>query len=152
MFSFILRLNFANCYVCFRNMEWNDLSLATVTNIRKLNETLINSKVSKFIHDQGKSMFCWAFAISTMLRQSLKLFLAELRKIESAVDMTKLISTSALLDKNEFHKQLRNELIMLPIPKLKNDFVAAQAHNVDLAIQRVSLLSFKICIHSNHYI
>ena len=121
-------------------MEWNDLSIATATNILQLNESLINSKVSKFIHDQGKSMFCWAFAISTMLRQSLKIFLSELKRDQHLVDLSKQDKALTILNRNEFHKQLRNELIMLPIPKIKNHCGTEQAHNVELAIQRVSVL------------
>ena len=121
-------------------MEWNDLSIATATNILQLNESLLNSKVSKFIHDQGKSMFCWAFAISTMLRQSLKIFLSELKRDQHLVDLSKQDKALTILNRNEFHKQLRNELIMLPIPKIKNHCGPEQAHNVELAIQRVSVL------------
>ena len=48
-----------------------------------------------------------------MLRQSLKIFL-------KSFPMCSNMQNALLnLDKNEFHKRLRNELIMLPIPKAK---------------------------------
>ena len=59
-------------------MKCNDLSYVTFTNIKKMHETLLNSKVSKQIRHQGKTLFCWAFAISTMLRQSLNLFISHI--------------------------------------------------------------------------
>ena len=40
------------------------------------------------------------------------------------------------LNLNEFHKQLRNELIMLPIPKIRQ-MTEKQGHYLDLAIERV---------------
>ena len=64
---------------CFRNMDCNDLNLPTMPNISTMYDTLLNSKVSKDIHDQGESLFCWAFAISSMIRQSLKLFIRGLK-------------------------------------------------------------------------
>ena len=82
------RVNFIRAEVCLpgnifrkykqyhlRRLECNDLSYITFTNIIKMHETLINSKVSKNIRNQGETLFCWAFAISTMLRQSLNTFI-----------------------------------------------------------------------------
>ena len=111
------------------------MSLPTATNIQRIHETLLNSMVSKNIHDQGESLFCWAFSISSMLRQSLKLFISGLDsgsyKIQDALSK---------LNGNGFHKQLRNELIMLPIPKIKNANISSldQGHYLPLAIERVS--------------
>ena len=103
-----------------------------------MHETLLNSKVSMNIHDQGKTFFCWAFAISTMLRQSLKLFISQLESKNLFVNES--LKTEALLklERNEFHKRLRNELIMLPIPKIKQQCGPEQAHVLDIAFQRVS--------------
>ena len=93
-------------------------------------------QVSKNIHHQGKTQFCWAFAISSMLRNSL-------RKHEKC-DIDKL-------EADDFHKILRNEIIMGPIPKpkyfdLKNstnqrkyEILSAQRHNVTSAIERVRI-------------
>ena len=82
-----------------------------------------------------------------MLRQSLKRFLQSLP--------CTLRNQAALqkVDENEFHKRLRNELIMLPIPKAKffdrkvptgvdrNDFkeliIEKQTHILHCAISRV---------------
>ena len=110
----------------------------TFTNSEKLHKSLLNEKVSKNIHDQGKSLFCWAFAISTMLRQSLQLALSdpEYRKL----NVTQHGEWLKKLTSVDLHRQLRNELIMLPIPKIKNLDIADQidqGHYLDMAIQRV---------------
>ena len=97
----------------------------------------MNSKVSKNIRNQGETLFCWAFAISTMLRQSLKLFISSLNK-------TSYNTNDALrkLNSVDFHRRLRNELIMIPIPKnLSNEFnqdsALYQAHYLHMAFERV---------------
>ena len=118
-----------------RRFHCNDLSWFTFTNIQNMHHSLINSKVSKNIHDQGESLFCWAFAISSMLRQSLKLFIisSDLGLIRKNTALEKLIG-------DDFHRQLRNELIMLPIPKIKYPDIRMsldQSHYIDMAIQRV---------------
>ena len=84
-----------------------------------------------------------------MLRQSLKIFLKSLP--------TSSIVQNALqkIEENDFHKRLRNELIMLPIPKAKffdrkvpsgvnrqdfeEEIIEKQAHVLQSAISRVSL-------------
>ena len=84
-----------------------------------------------------------------MLRQSLKIFLKSLP--------TSSIVQNALqkVEENDFHKRLRNELIMLPIPKAKffdrkvpsgvnrqdfeDEIIEKQAHVLQSAISRVSL-------------
>ena len=84
-----------------------------------------------------------------MLRQSLKIFLKSLpmsSKIQNALQK---------VEENDFHKRLRNELIMLPIPKAKffdrkvpsgvnrqdfeDEIIKKQAHVLQSAISRVSL-------------
>ena len=87
-----------------------------------------------------------------MLRQSLKKFL---QSLPSSLDIQAALQK---LDENEFHKRLRNELIMLPIPKAKffdrkvptgvnrNDFkkliIEKQTHILHCAISRVRIFSF----------
>ena len=122
----------------FSRLECNDWYNITFTNILKWYETVLNSKVSKNIRNQGNTLFCWAFAISTMLRQSLNLFLSEL-VLEDVMEkeaFEKLFS-------DDFHRQLRNELIMIPIPKhLSNEYVdespLSQGHYLDLAFEKVT--------------
>ena len=83
-----------------------------------------------------------------MLRQSLKIFLKSLP--------TSSIVQNALqkVQENDFHKRLRNELIMLPIPKAKffdrkvpsgvnrqdfeDEIIEKQTHVLQSAISRVS--------------
>ena len=95
-----------------------------------------NIQVSKNIHHQGETSFCWAFAISSMLRNSLLKY-----------EKCNIIRVKA----NNFHKRLRNEIIMGPIPKAKYfdfknstsqrkfEILTAQAHIVTSAIERVSV-------------
>ena len=121
-------------------MKCNDIDYITFTNVTKLHATLLNSKVSKNIRNQGETLFCWAFAISTMLRQSLNLFISKSNeKLLNKMDaLTKLNNV-------DFHRQLRNELIMIPIPKnLSNEFnqdsPLNQGHYLHLAFERVNKL------------
>ena len=127
-------------------MNCNDLNIQTMPNITAMYDTLLNSKVSKDVHDQGESLFCWAFAISSMIRQSLKLFIRGLKSriyddINEAISKLSLWSEALEKLKNpNFHRQLRNELIMLPIPKIKRRSTTPldQGHYLFLAIERVS--------------
>ena len=98
-----------------------------------------DSQVSKYMHHQGETMFCWAYAISSMLRNSLLKYLRERTESTEKVEAP------------DFHRRLRNEIIMGPVPKakyfdLKNatkdrkyEVITAQAHIVDSAIERVSV-------------
>ena len=119
-------------------MDYNDIDNITFTNVLKIRETLLNSKVSKNIRNQGKTLFCWAFAISTMLRQSLNLFISKLdEKLHNKTDALKKLNSIDL------HRQLRNELIMIPIPKnlesWYNQYSALnQGHYLKLAFERVN--------------
>ena len=124
-------------------MKCNDLDYFTFTNIQKLQSTILNSKVSKNIRNQGETLFCWAFAISTMLRQSLNLFISNL-------DDNLFNNNDALkkLNSVDFHRQLRNELIMVPIPKnISNEFnqdsALNQGHYIHLAFERVTQILCK---------
>ena len=122
-------------------MECNDLSYFTFTNIQKMHETLLNSKVSKNIRNQGETLFCWAFAIATMLRQSLNFFIDDLINYENKN------KALAKLNSVDFHRQLRNEIIMIPIPKnLSTEYNESsplnQGHYLELALERVSSLFY----------
>ena len=119
-------------------MECNDIDYITFTNVQKMHATLLNSKISKNIRNQGETLFCWAFAISTMLRQSLNLF------FENFVNFENMDAALAKLNSNDFHRQLRNELIMIPIPKFlsneHNEYAPlCQGHYLDMALERVNL-------------
>ena len=118
-------------------MECYDLDYVTFTNVQKMHSTLLNSKVSKNIRNQGETLFCWAFAISTMLRQSLNLF------IENFAYFKHKNAALEKLNSNDFHRQLRNELIMIPVPKiLSNEYnqyaPLSQGHYLDMALERVN--------------
>ena len=143
------------------------MSSATTIGHQRNHQSLLNSNISKLIHDQGilytgkhlilelfvilgETSFCWAFSISSMLRQSLKLF------IKTLLPTSRTQAALRKLEENEFHKRLRNELIMLPIPKAKffqhkvpvgvnpmdveDEIIEKQKHSVLNAINRVSLI------------
>ena len=110
-------------------MTFADLS-QTVT---KDGETF-DHQVSKNIHHQGETMFCWAYAISSMLRNSLLRYgKVNIKRVKAS----------------DFHKRLRNEIIMGPVPKAKyfdlknatrdrkDEIIRAQGHIVTSAIERV---------------
>ena len=83
-----------------------------------------------------------------MLRQSLKIFLKSLPTSSNVQNALQKV------EENDFHKRLRNELIMLPIPKAKffdrkvpigvnrqdfeEEIIKKQAHVLQSAISRVS--------------
>ena len=85
-----------------------------------------------------------------MLRHSLKIFLKSLPMSSNVQNALRKVQ------ENDFHKRLRNELIMLPIPKAKffdrkvpsgvnrqdfeEDIIEKQAHVLQSAISRVSLI------------
>ena len=84
-----------------------------------------------------------------MLRQSLKNFL---QTLPSSFNTQRAWQK---INENEFHKRLRNELIMLPIPKAKffsrkvptgvnpadfdDEIIEKQTHVLNCAIDRVSI-------------
>ena len=127
-------------------MECNDMDYVTFTNVQKMHSTLLNSKVSKNIRNQGETLFCWAFATSTMLRQSLNLFISNLEEKFNKNDALKKLNAI------DFHRQLRNELIMIPIPKnlesWYNQYSALnQGHYLNLAFERVNHSSEPIFVN-----
>ena len=72
-----------------------------------------------------------------MLRQSLNLFLEKLTNLQN------MDTALQKLNSDEFHRQLRNELIMIPIPKLLsneyNEYAPlSQGHYLFMALERVS--------------
>ena len=58
------------------------------------------------IHDQGSENFCWAYAISTMLRAS----------IRSAFKKNNIKKGLEILDNPNHHKMMRKELTMNIFP------------------------------------
>ena len=70
-----------------------------------------------------------------MLRQSLKIFLKSLPTSSMVQNALRKV------EENDFHKRLRNELIMLPITlqDFVDEIIEKQAHVLESAISRVSL-------------
>lgn len=120
------------------------ITAATQTKDQVLRNSILHSKVSRHIHEQGKTLFCWAFAISSMIRQSLIMSLENF----TACDPTILNFALENLKQNAFHKKLRNELIMLPIPKINGDRKrsANDTHYLERAVERVSF-----CVNENFF-
>ena len=72
-----------------------------------------------------------------MIRQSLIMSLEKF----SSCDPLVLHSALENLKRNEFHKKLRNELIMLPIPKVNHkNTINGGAHFLERAVERVSFI------------
>ena len=125
------------------------MSAATSTGQQFSRSSILNSKVSKQIHDQQKTSLCWAYAISTMLRSSLLKFL-ETTPMKPEIKAVAIFE----LQKNEFHKRLRSEIVMMPIPKpsvmhhkligrqnpenIIDGIIEKQHHNLEFALLRVS--------------
>ena len=108
----------------------------------------------------GETLFCWVFAIASMLRQSLINFLEARSPPQSLFEKVKYLSAlkpvMASLRENSFHKKLRDEILMIPIPKAKvNDsdgktkfrfpktedreaILDKQGHYLKSAVERVS--------------
>ena len=127
-------------------MQCHDLEYITITNIQKMHSSLLNSKVSKNIRNQGETFFCWAFATSTMLRQSLNSFIKDLINVKNMNEALKKLNS------DDFHRQLRNELIMIPIPKmLSNEYneeaPLSQGHYLDMALERVSCYKITLIVY-----
>jgi len=73
------------------------------------------------IHDQGKSFLCWAFAIASMLRNSLRLLLKQIQP--RLLKLRKSHIYEVLMNKIEnetHHRQMRNELLLVVIPRPMN--------------------------------
>ena len=89
-----------------------------------------------------------------MLRQSLKVFVNSLdyssNRISEKVLLQPKEAAIAILSSSKFHRRLRSELVMMPIPKPLTDdakkvdekYLESQAHNVKSAINRVSSKTF----------
>ena len=97
----------------------------------------------------GETYLCWAYAISSMLRQSLKVFVNSVNYPSRISEKAKREATKILND-SKFHRRLRSELVMMPIPKPLTDdaqkvdasYLESQGHNVESAINRVSYKTF----------
>ena len=93
----------------------------------------------------GETYLCWAFAISSMLRQSLKVFVNSLDRSSRITEKVKQAAFE-ILKSSKFHRRLRSELVMMPIPKPITDeakkadesYLKLQGHHVASAINRVS--------------
>ena len=132
--------------------SFKTLSEATSIGRQRFRSSILNSKVSKQIHDQQETSLCWAYALATMLRSSLRVFLKSRMPLG--------IAALKIVDSNCFHKRLRREIIMMPIPKpliinykmidhpnqedFEDEIIEKQLHHLKLAVLRVSstLISF----------
>ena len=111
-------------------MDCNDTDFITFKQLQKINSSLLDSIVSKGIRNRGEN------AISTMLRQSLNRFIHDFDNQNIREALTKLNS-------DDFHRQLRNELIMIPVPKIlstkyNEEAPLSQGHYLRKALERVS--------------
>ena len=90
-----------------------------------------------------------------MLRQSLKVFVNSLDYSSNRISEKVKEAAIAILSSSKFHRRLRSELVMMPIPKPLTDdakkvdesYLESQAHNVKSAINRVSYKTFTWSIY-----
>ena len=123
-------------------MNCNDFYDLPFTRIPKTDGRINNQMVSNNIHDQGPKAICWSYAITTMLRGSLKLFIS---KLDQNGLKTQIKAAKDKLDHTDHHRQLRYEIVTGPIPKniskdfpdLKKDERFNQTHFLQLACERV---------------
>ena len=119
---------------------------------------MIKVKCLKIFHNQtnciklnsiGETSLCWAYSIATMLRHTLSKFVNDLKPKFPVHDFSDALD---YLGNKQFHKRIRDEIIMIPIPKLRiqkkcpvgmkqrdfNDWVIEeQRHILEWAIDRV---------------
>ena len=135
------------------------MSEATTIGQQRFRSSILNSEVSKQIHDQQETSLCWAFALATMLRSSLKAFLKS--RMQLSTDTLQSVVS------NRFHKRLRREIIMMSIPKpliikykmidhpnkedFQDEIIDKQYHNLKLAVLRVSLSTLDFTSFLPHY-
>ena len=99
---------------------------------------LSNSKVSNNIRSQGETLFCWTTATSIMLRRSLYHFLKKF------INLYNMDAALKKLNSDDFIRQLRFELMMIPIPKLLSNEYKPPVYQgryltyLDIAFERVS--------------
>ena len=121
-------------------MECNDIDSITFTNVQKMHAILANSQVSKNIRNQCETLFSWTTATSIMLRRSLYLFL------KNFINLHNMNAALEKLHSHDFIRQLRLELIMIPIPKLLSDEYKPPVYQgryltyLDMVFERVSHL------------
>ena len=119
-----------------RRMYCNDPDILPFTKSPKNDKRIKNQMVSNNIHDQGETGICWDFAISSMLRGSLRLFISQLDA--KLFSQTQIEAAEKKLNNEDHHRQLRNEIITGPIPKnLSKNFIDLQGHSVKFACERV---------------
>ena len=153
--------NFFVLILCNSLFSFKTLSEATTVGQQHFRSSILNSEVSKQIHDQQETSLCWAFALATMLRSSLKVFLKS--RMQSSITGLKCV------DSNRFHKRLRREIIMMSIPKpliikykmiehpnkedFQDEIIDKQRQNLKLAVYRVSLFTLDLILfHRNSYL
>ena len=119
-------------------MECDDIDSITFTNVQKMHAILSNSKVSNNIRSQGETLFCWTTATSIMLRRSLYHFLKKF------INLYNMDAALKKLNNDDFIRQLRFELMMIPIPKLLSNEYKPPVYQgryltyLDIAFERVS--------------
>ena len=81
---------------------------------------------------------CWAYAVATMLRVSVKLLLQQSLSA-GLIDKQLHDSLVATLDSPNHHKTLRSEIVMVLFPMRMNQFPKSDLVSVSLVVDRVSI-------------
>jgi len=99
------------------------------------NMEIMNSMVSRKMHNQDDSYLCWIFAFASSFCNSVRLMLLGLHK-KNKISTSQKKRCLAVMDHPEFHRRLRNEIGMI-IPT-SNVAGPEQAIRIRPAMVRVS--------------
>ena len=104
------------------------------------NMEIVNSMVSRKMHNQDDSYLCWIFAFATSISNSVRLLLLGLHK-KYKISTSQKKRCLAKMNDPEFHRRLRNEIGMV-IPT-SNVAGPEQSIKIRPAMVRVSTRMFK---------
>merc|ERR1712113_461674 len=87
---------------------------------------MLNSRMSRHIHSQGDSSLCWAFSGASMIRRSLVEFF---HQHNGHLTIQEKSEAEAYVKDDSFHRILRMQIVMNPIPKRLKKTETAQDRN-----------------------
>ena len=129
------------------NQSFTTTSL-NLENPDTLSKTINFKNISSDIHDQGKTYFCWAISIATILKSELKRLVMRLRFTEKIIKDDEMNEILKLVMKLNDNDNLLKELAYLVIPR-KPKFTKS-TEETDLSYQTSTVIGAmeKICCES----
>ena len=92
--------------------------------------------VSHAVHDQGRNWSCWAYAIATSIRGSLRNLISNCAE-RGIISQNLKDDLTARLDHTSHHHQMRCELMMIIMPRRVNTVGVGQTAYVHPVFRRV---------------